>query len=61
MEPQLRRGIAESTEGRDRGKLATAGVECLNIDSSLYFRDPDGTRVELINDPLGEMYGNAVL
>ena len=44
-----------------RGKLATAGVECLNIDSSLYFRDPDGTRVELINDPLGEMYGNAVL
>ncbi len=44
-----------------RVKLAEAGVECLNIDSSLYFRDPDGARVELINDPLGEMYGNAVL
>jgi catechol 2,3-dioxygenase-like lactoylglutathione lyase family enzyme len=44
-----------------REKLASAGVEVLNIDSSLYFRDPDGARVELINDPLGEMYGNPVM
>jgi catechol 2,3-dioxygenase-like lactoylglutathione lyase family enzyme len=44
-----------------RGKLAAEGVEVLNIDSSLYFRDPDGARVELISDPLGEMYGNTVL
>ena len=29
--------------------------------SSLYFRDPDGERLELITDPLGEMYGNQVL
>jgi catechol 2,3-dioxygenase-like lactoylglutathione lyase family enzyme len=29
--------------------------------TSIYFRDPDGTRVELIADPLGEMYGLKVL
>ena len=34
-----------------------AGVETQNIDTSLYFRDPDGARVEIIADPLGEMYG----
>ena len=28
---------------------------------SVYFRDPDGARIELIADPLGEMYGNQVL
>jgi catechol 2,3-dioxygenase-like lactoylglutathione lyase family enzyme len=28
---------------------------------SVYFRDPDGARVELIADPLGEMYGSQVL
>ena len=28
---------------------------------SVYFRDPDGARIELIADPLGEMYGNKVL
>jgi len=28
---------------------------------SLYFRDPDGARIELIADPLGEMYGSKVL
>jgi len=28
---------------------------------SLYFRDPDGVRLELIADPLGEMYGAKVL
>lgn len=27
---------------------------------SLYFRDPDGARLELIADPLGEMYGSTV-
>ncbi len=44
-----------------RAKLAAAGVETLNVHSSLYFRDPDGARVELISDPLGEMYGNLVM
>jgi catechol 2,3-dioxygenase-like lactoylglutathione lyase family enzyme len=28
---------------------------------SVYFRDPDGARIELIADPLGEMYGEHVL
>ena len=28
---------------------------------SVYFRDPDGARIELIADPLGEMYGSVVL
>jgi catechol 2,3-dioxygenase-like lactoylglutathione lyase family enzyme len=28
--------------------------------SSMYFNDPDGARLELISDPLGEMYGKPV-
>jgi hypothetical protein len=28
---------------------------------SMYFRGPDGERLELIADPLGEMYGSSVL
>jgi catechol 2,3-dioxygenase-like lactoylglutathione lyase family enzyme len=41
-----------------KGKLDDARVEYQHIDgSSLYLRDPDGTRIELISDPLGEMYG----
>jgi catechol 2,3-dioxygenase-like lactoylglutathione lyase family enzyme len=44
-----------------RQALDAAGVKAECIDSSLYFRDPDGARVELISDPLGEMYGNPVL
>ena len=28
--------------------------------ASLYFGDPDGARLELISDPLGEMYGQTV-
>jgi hypothetical protein len=27
----------------------------------VYFRDPDGARIELIADPLGELYGHQVL
>jgi catechol 2,3-dioxygenase-like lactoylglutathione lyase family enzyme len=45
-----------------RGKLAAAGVEYqLESDVSVYFRDPDGARLELLADPLGEMYGTRVL
>src|SRR6185503_19936627 len=45
-----------------RGKLDAAGVEyMLESEVSIYFRDPDGARLELIADPLGEMYGTAVL
>jgi catechol 2,3-dioxygenase-like lactoylglutathione lyase family enzyme len=45
-----------------RAKLDAAGVEYL-LESrvSIYFRDPDGTRLELLADPLGEMYGSKVL
>jgi catechol 2,3-dioxygenase-like lactoylglutathione lyase family enzyme len=47
---------------RLRGKLDEAGVEyLLESGTSIYFRDPDGLRVELIADPLGEMYGSKVL
>jgi catechol 2,3-dioxygenase-like lactoylglutathione lyase family enzyme len=39
-----------------------AGVEyVIHSDVSVYFRDPDGARIELIADPLGEMYGSQVL
>jgi catechol 2,3-dioxygenase-like lactoylglutathione lyase family enzyme len=45
-----------------RGKLDAAGVEyLLESEVSLYFRDPDGARLELLADPLGEMYGMKVL
>jgi hypothetical protein len=29
--------------------------------TSLYLRDPDGARIKLLADPLGEMYGTTVL
>jgi catechol 2,3-dioxygenase-like lactoylglutathione lyase family enzyme len=45
-----------------RAKLDDAGVE-YQVEStvSIYFRDPDGARLELLADPLGEMYGSKVL
>ncbi|MDP9407142.1 MAG: VOC family protein [Actinomycetota bacterium] len=44
------------------GKLEAAGVEhVVHSEVSVYFRDPDGARLELIADPLGEMYGEHVL
>jgi catechol 2,3-dioxygenase-like lactoylglutathione lyase family enzyme len=43
-------------------KLRAAGVEHeVHSGVSIYFRDPDGARLELIADPLGEMYGEHVL
>jgi len=43
-------------------KLDTAGVRYEQVSgSSLYFSGPDGERLELIRDPLGEMYGTPVL
>jgi catechol 2,3-dioxygenase-like lactoylglutathione lyase family enzyme len=43
-------------------RLDAAGVPHeVHSDVSVYFRDPDGARLELIADPLGEMYGNKVL
>ncbi len=44
------------------GRLTEAGVEHeVHSGVSVYFRDPDGARIELIADPLGEMYGEHVL
>src|SRR3954447_2160661 len=44
------------------GNLEQAGVEhVVHSGVSIYFRDPAGARIELIADPLGEMYGHAVL
>ena len=43
-------------------RLQEAGVAHeVHSGVSVYFRDPDGARIELIADPLGEMYGSAVL
>jgi catechol 2,3-dioxygenase-like lactoylglutathione lyase family enzyme len=45
-----------------RGKLDAAGVDYIvESEKSVYFRDPDGARLELLADPLGEMYGTKVL
>jgi catechol 2,3-dioxygenase-like lactoylglutathione lyase family enzyme len=47
---------------RARDALAEAGVDChFEGESSMYFFGPDGERMELISDPLGEMYGDTVL
>ncbi len=45
-----------------KAKLDGEGIAYAHIDgTSIYFRDPDGARLELICDPLGEMYGSIVL
>lgn len=45
-----------------RSKLDQAGVDHqLESGTSIYLRDPDGARLELLADPLGEMYGDKVL
>jgi len=47
--------------GRLRAKLDAAGVATQHVDgSSLYFSGPDGERIELISDPLEEMYGRPI-
>lgn len=44
-----------------RARLDAAGIGYAHVDgSSLYFRGPDGERLELISDPLREMYGKPV-
>jgi catechol 2,3-dioxygenase-like lactoylglutathione lyase family enzyme len=45
-----------------KARLTDAGVEYQSASgTSIYFRDPNGARLELIADPLGEMYGTKVL
>ena len=47
---------------RIKDKLEAAGVPYQQLGrASIYFRDPDGTRLELIREPLGEMNGARVL
>jgi catechol 2,3-dioxygenase-like lactoylglutathione lyase family enzyme len=43
-------------------RLRAASVElAFESGTSVYFRDPDGARVELIAEPLGRMYGQQVV
>jgi catechol 2,3-dioxygenase-like lactoylglutathione lyase family enzyme len=47
---------------RLKANLDRVGVDYQEESStSVYFRDPDGARLELIADPLGQMYGTTVL
>ncbi len=47
---------------RLKDKLDELEIEYAHIHgSSVYFRGPDGERLELISDPLGEMNGSPVL
>ncbi|HYN31130.1 MAG TPA: VOC family protein [Ilumatobacteraceae bacterium] len=47
---------------RIKDKLEVAGVAMHVVaDTSIYFMGPDGERMELISDPLGEMYGMSVI
>jgi len=54
--------VEPATWKRLRAKLDDAGVDyILESEVSIYFTDPDGARIELIADPLGEMYGTKLL
>jgi catechol 2,3-dioxygenase-like lactoylglutathione lyase family enzyme len=54
--------VAPDKWQRLKDKLDDAGIPYLHESgTSIYFADPDGARVELIADPLGEMYGSKVL
>ncbi|MET7702944.1 VOC family protein [Streptomyces sp. NPDC005485] len=53
--------VDPTTWERLRDRLADAGIDYQEESgTSLYFRDPDGARVELLAEPLGEMYGHSV-
>ena len=54
MEPERWQAIVDRFEDAGVDHVIHSGV-------SVYFRDPDGARIELIADPLGEMYGAQVL
>ena len=54
--------VAPDRWARLVGNLEQAGIEhAVHSKVSVYFKDPDGARLELIADPLGEMYGTQVL
>jgi catechol 2,3-dioxygenase-like lactoylglutathione lyase family enzyme len=54
VEPSRWQEIVDRLEGAAVQFVIHSGV-------SVYFADPDGARIELIADPLGEMYGEKVL
>jgi catechol 2,3-dioxygenase-like lactoylglutathione lyase family enzyme len=54
--------VAPDRWTRLRANLDAAGVQYhVESETSIYFPDPDGARLELISDPLGEMYGTPVV
>jgi catechol 2,3-dioxygenase-like lactoylglutathione lyase family enzyme len=54
--------VEPETWERLKAKLDAEGIPYLHESgTSIYFSDPDGARLELIADPLGEMYGTKVL
>jgi catechol 2,3-dioxygenase-like lactoylglutathione lyase family enzyme len=54
--------VEPATWSRLKANLDAAGVPYqMESGTSVYFRDPDGARLELIADPLGEMYGSKIL
>lgn len=54
--------VAPEKQVHLRSKLEAAGIPIdFEHGSSIYFRGPDGERLELLADELGEMYGNTVL
>ena len=46
---------------RIKDKLDDAGIEYWEHRTSIYFTGPDGLRLELLGEPLGQMYGARVL
>ena len=53
--------VTPETQARLRAKLEAAGVEIVfEHKTSIYFNGPDGERLELLADALGEMYGTNV-
>lgn len=54
--------VEPGTWARLKAKLDDLAIEYDHIDgTSIYFRGPDGERLELISDPRGEMYGSPVM
>ena len=54
--------VTPESQAHLRTKLEAAGVQIdFEHGTSIYFSGPDGERLELLADQLGEMYGNSVL
>ena len=53
--------VTPEAQAAARASLHEAGVEIeFEHETSIYFRGPDGERIELLADPLGHMYGEDV-